>query len=772
MVRDGLPLFVPLLLLLQRHAFADSEITECNSMTQCQKSILTNSYINCYGYGACQGSISTSNNELGYIDCPADNGCSGSTLTADGHVYCEGASSCKYTTAIAHGVIRCGGMDSCYQSPSHVAMGLDSTELSVECLGQRACKYANIKSYGNTSCDGYSACHEAHIAAEGDVWCRAEKACNSAVIVSSNSTWCTSKASCHESALSSSASLHCLGSFGCYDAQITSTPSIIGAGFFSLRKATMDSDGVAVMTLSLNGFKSGYKAEVHCRPGSKCYVDCDGNACQQLQLKCYDGADCHVTPDECVPDGTKKRVKGVHCPIWRQIVVVTPNQLQSRRVLAISDGGVYSDVEDRLYGYDDDDDLDEVLDATDILSLYRFDKDDEADSSTTDAVDRSMDASSISLEIPATSEGHLLCDDYRECVSQRSSSDFVYCFGYEACEGMQLQADGVSDSFIECLAADSCQSAEIGGVRAVQCNAKFACRGATKISTQSTNGLIACNGHGACLDVVDTMSGIYVECTGSSACSHSQIKAFMDAQCGGFESCREAHIVSDNDAVYCTATRSCSEATIVANNADVVCSADNSCEYGEISAAALKSYGLRSSAFSVVDAASIIGFGSYALSYADVDSVNRASLSMRLWGDFSGYGATLVCRSGSKCVVDCKGSGCMDSELLCLYGSTCEVEPAECEVNSDRDQIVAGTYCPKWRSAYSKRESLAFVETLTLVGARRARWAVLRDELVVEARRERYYEVVVVVMAVWVMVAGVYVGVARCRRQSEYVLIK
>ena len=134
----------------------------------------------------------------------------------------------------------------------------------------------------------------------------------------------------------------------------------------------------------------------------------------------------------------------------------------------------------------------------------------------------------------------------------------------------------------------------------------------------------------------------------------------MDAQCGGFEACREANIVSDNDAMYCTATRACSEETIVANNADVVCSADNSCEYGDISAAALKSYGLRSSAFSVIDAASISGFGSYSFSYADVNSVNRAALSVWPWGDFSGYGTTLVCRSDSKCVLDYKGTGCMD----------------------------------------------------------------------------------------------------------------
>ena len=50
--------------------------------------------------------------------------------------------------------------------------------------------------------------------------------------------------------------------------------------------------------------------------------------------------------------------------------------------------------------------------------------------------------------------------------------------------------------------------------------------------------------------------------------------------------------MSNNDEVYCPVTRACSEATIVADNADLVCPVDSSCEYGEISAAALKLYGL------------------------------------------------------------------------------------------------------------------------------------------------------------------------------------
>jgi len=69
----------------------------------------------------------------------------------------------------------------------------------------------------------------------------------------------------------------------------------------------VDSDGVTLMDLALNGFKSCDKAEVHCRSGSRF----------------YDGADCHVTPDECVPD-IEKLVKGVRCLIWHQIAKLPP----------------------------------------------------------------------------------------------------------------------------------------------------------------------------------------------------------------------------------------------------------------------------------------------------------------------------------------------------------------------------------------------------------------------------------------------------------------
>merc|ERR1719384_1355669 len=78
------PLVFNLILFIAVHA--ESEITECNGFEECQKNIITNSYINCYGYGSCQGSIDTSNNDVGYIDCPSDNACSGSIGTSNNDV--------------------------------------------------------------------------------------------------------------------------------------------------------------------------------------------------------------------------------------------------------------------------------------------------------------------------------------------------------------------------------------------------------------------------------------------------------------------------------------------------------------------------------------------------------------------------------------------------------------------------------------------------------------------------------------------------------------
>merc|ERR1719242_2880868 len=74
------------------------------------------------------------------------------------------------------------------------------------------------------------------------------------------------------------------------------------------------------MQVTMMGFKSGYKADVYCRPGSRCYVDCLGNGCQQLNLRCYDGSQCVVTPAGCEPDGGKKKGADIHCPIWRELV--------------------------------------------------------------------------------------------------------------------------------------------------------------------------------------------------------------------------------------------------------------------------------------------------------------------------------------------------------------------------------------------------------------------------------------------------------------------
>ena len=58
----------------------------------------------------------------------------------------------------------------------------------------------------------------------------------------------------------------------------------------------------------------------------------------------------------------------------------------------------------------------------------------------------------------------MLCDEPYECVSRHSSSP-VHYMRYEACDGMQLQADSVSDSY---------QDTQRNEVRVLKSNAKFA----------------------------------------------------------------------------------------------------------------------------------------------------------------------------------------------------------------------------------------------------------------------------------------------------------
>lgn len=412
----------------------------------------------------------------------------------------------------------------------------------------------------------------------------------------------------------------------------------------------------------------------------------------------------------------------------------------------LEDGGSFNDGEDRLYGYDDDDD-DSIIEDDDIFAIYAFDGQDEDD------------ADNIELASPESTNGHLLCDQYRQCVSQKSTSDYVYCFGYEACDGMVVEADGVSESEVQCYAADSCQNADIGGVRSVQCNAKWSCRDAKKVSTQSTNGLIACNGLGSCIDVQGTLSGIYVNCAGCESCRGSMVKSFMYAQCSGKESCCEAHVVSDNDAVYCMATRACAEATI--SGKEVLCSGDRSCEYGEIQANVVKAFGAYSTAYSVIDASSIIAYGFYSLSYSDVDSVNRGALNVKLWGDYSGYGTTMVCRSGSTCSLSCKGTGCMGAELLCLYGSTCTVSPVGCEPNDATDIVQSGSWCPKWRSASTRRDTIKAIEQLE-AKQRSFDFGVLKEQLVEQRRWDQLNVVMISALAIWLSVGVAYLLCRHC----------
>ena len=62
----------------------------------------------------------------------------------------------------------------------------------------------------------------------------------------------------------------------------------------------MDSDGLDEINIFGYGFLSGYGANTYCRDGSNCKLFCANDGCQDLNLYCYSGSICILSPIQCL----------------------------------------------------------------------------------------------------------------------------------------------------------------------------------------------------------------------------------------------------------------------------------------------------------------------------------------------------------------------------------------------------------------------------------------------------------------------------------------
>eukprot|EP01083_Nonionella_stella_P154181 496483_1 len=194
-------------------------------------------------------------------------------------------------------------------------------------------------------------------------------------------------------------------------------------------------------------------------------------------------------------------------------------------------------------------------------------------------------------------------------------------------------------------------------------------------------------------------------CYGFGSCYGSSISSYNSTYCDGAYSCHTASIDS-SQSVFCRSIASCASATL--KSTSLYCEGIASCSYADIEAYTVYSYGHYGSADSVISGASTIrAYGYYSLLYSVVDSTNVPKMSVKLFGVDAGYGANIVCQSGSSCTVTCKGSGCLETDVICLNGASCSVSPEECLSDNSVNEYE-GISCPQWKVSKSADEDDGF----------------------------------------------------------------
>eukprot|EP01083_Nonionella_stella_P081278 223786_1 len=103
---------------------------------------------------------------------------------------------------------------------------------------------------------------------------------------------------------------------------------------------------------------------------------------------------------------------------------------------------------------------------------------------------------------------------------------------------------------------------------------------------------------------------------------------------------------------------SCANTTIISSE-ECICTGANSCSSSNIQSPLLQCKAHQSCAFASIGKTQLVyGDGSYSLYKATIDTQNinnSTNVSIKLYGDYAAYGATLTCRSGHTCNISCYG---------------------------------------------------------------------------------------------------------------------
>lgn len=204
-------------------------------------------------------------------------------------------------------------------------------------------------------------------------------------------------------------------------------------------------------------------------------------------------------------------------------------------------------------------------------------------------------------------------------------------------------------------------------VSSTDCDDYYECSG------QTFNDRVNCYGYSSCSEaIIESDHGL--KCDGDRSCYMSQLNLGEAIKCRATASCEAAMIMTD-DEVYCEGVASCSNAQIM--------EASKVYLYGHYAAANT----------AITQTSTVRAYGYYALLYGSIDSSNIPSLSVKVYGADSGYGANVICRSRSVCSLTCKGGACDSLDFLCMNGATCSL-PTGCMEDNSVTTTDGGITCP------------------------------------------------------------------------------
>ena len=143
-------------------------------------------------------------------------------------------------------------------------------------------------------------------------------------------------------------------------------------------------------------------------------------------------------------------------------------------------------------------------------------------------------------------------------------------------------------------------------------------------------------------------------CYGYASCAESSFISDHGLKCDGDRSCYMANMEL-GEAILCRSTASCEEATMTTDE-EVYCEGVQSCANAEVNGAGkVYLYGHYAAVNTKISGVSTVrAYGYYSFLYGTLDSQDLDELQVKLYGVDAGYGANVICRSGSTCSLVCK----------------------------------------------------------------------------------------------------------------------